>query len=144
MQKIANDYQEKYLSSTKQTSQKGQSGNDKDDFIVKDSSASATGNAPDLSSISVTQHGVMSTADKSDLLNDKKSQVAKTEQKISIQNGSGQKLESIIGRLSSDKVITAVVDSDEDALICKADASTQTFPDFVKVYSLSIHSALKT
>ena len=53
---------------------------------------------------------------------------------------SGRKLENIIGRLNSDKVThhpaTGSIensDDDDEALICKADASTQTSLNFMKV-----------
>lgn len=70
--------------------------------------------------------------------NEKKIQLQRAEQKAAMQNGCGQKLESIIGRLSYDKTSTTVIDNDEEALICKADAATQTFPDFVKVIFFQI------
>eukprot|EP00112_Aurelia_sp_Birch-Aquarium-sp1_P027037 Seg999.4 transcript_id=Seg999.4/GoldUCD/mRNA.D3Y31 product="hypothetical protein" protein_id=Seg999.4/GoldUCD/D3Y31 len=63
---------------------------------------------------------------------------SKVEHKTSLQNGSGQKLESIIGRLASDKTVNALVDNDEEPVLCKADATTQTFPDFVKMFWYSI------
>eukprot|EP00794_Sanderia_malayensis_P009114 gene9114-10087_t len=61
-------------------------------------------------------------------------------------NGIGRKLESIIGRLSSDKATKAVdVDDEEDEepFLCRADASTQTSPDFVKFVKALVMKRMK-
>ena len=57
---------------------------------------------------------------------------ANSDSRSSMTNGSGQKLESIIGRLCSDKKATSF-ENDDEPVLCKADACTQTSPDFVKV-----------
>ena len=66
-------------------------------------------------------------------LEKKQSMTAKPDFRGTLQNGSGQKLESIIDRLCSDRSVTSVADNTEEPLLCRVDASTQTFPDFVKV-----------
>lgn len=119
-----------------------------DDIVRKDSSASPpsnehSANAQLLPQLSSIQNLGIVNVSKSDMFIDKKTQhPSKAEQRTPMQNGSGQKLESIIGRLSSDKVVTALIENDEDALICKADASTQTFPDFVKVINFCFHQII--
>ena len=140
-----NDYKERSISpkpKDDQWSQQYQFINETeviDDIVNKDLLASPPSNehganAPLLPLSSSTQNLGTVNVSKSDMFIDKKTQnPSKAEQRTPIQNGSGQKLESIIGRLSSDKVVSALIENDEDALICKADASTQTFPDFVKV-----------
>ena len=144
LQKIANDYQERYLSTSSKLEPRSEKDQCRSSFAYSDDLKSVGTSAileqESLSKqVSLPSHSV--SVGKTESVNDKnekKTQSSKLEQRATIQNGSGQKLESIIGRLSScDKAAPTVVDNDEEALICKADASTQTFPDFVKV-SLTI------
>ena len=135
-QKLTIDCQNKLLSSLRQDEEPfNQKLPIKTDSMKKESMVSSciSGTDVNLQSLSIVSGSLdLASPYQSHYINDKKSCTSKTDQKTPVQNGSGQKLESIIGRLSSDKGATAN-DKDDDTMICRADASTQTFPDFIKV-----------
>ena len=152
LEKITNDYEEKFLGM-----KKGKEGEiddkahgSKDDQGQKNTREPPANEAvvekpevagpntdcidkPFSSSITISSGNTTMTSQATITAEKPSSIQSKIEHKTSLQNGSGQKLESIIGRLASDRSVNALLDNDEEPVLCKADAATQTFPDFVKV-----------
>ena len=148
LEKVAGDFHGRYSSSSIPVNELCNQKNQMHDCEIIDNHVNTTEFGSPLSSepntsvqlvslpASIQNPCISETAGNSELFTERISHLSRADQRTSIQNGSGQKLESIIGRLSSDRVVAALVENDQDTLICKADASTQTFPDFVKVIDI--------
>ena len=152
LEKITNDYEEKFLGIKKGKEEEidNKAHGSKDDqghkntieppaneaVVKKPEVAGPNADAidkPVSSSITISSSNTTMTSQPAITAEKPSSIQSKVEHKTSLQNGSGQKLESIVGRLASDRSVNALVDNDEEPVLCKADAATQTFPDFVKV-----------